>query len=545
LVCAAEPIRPGYDVSAMLNYSRALVLILFIALAWRAWLLAANAVPFNSDEAVVGLMARHILQGRWPIFFYGQAYMGSLDATLVAGVFAVLGESVAAIRLVQVILYLLYIVSVWALARAWFVAPRVAPLAAGLAALPPVLISTYTTVSLGGYVESIFLGNLILLFGWRLIFGGQQHHRPLWLGLGLVGGLAFWTLGVAVIYLLPVAFWGLWRWRLRLWREYGLALVMFFIASSPWWLSNLWQENAALLTLLGWAEGGAGETITIGPLERALGLVGLGLPVLFGLRPPWSAEYFSWPIVAGGLTVFCGVIAWGLVSVRRGQALMAPGAGALLSAFFIVFVGLFIGTHFGRDATGRYFLPLFVVIILMVAAWIDALWRRRAALGIGGLALALAVNVSGTVLAAESPEKLTTQFDPVTRWDNAHDAELIDFLRRNNLTRGYSNYWVVFRLAFLSHEELQYSAALPYKPDRYTPADNRYPPYPQAVALSPQVAYITTFNPSLDEALRRNFAALRIAFDEQVIGPYRVFFNLSRRVAPEELPFPLLPQVTP
>jgi hypothetical protein len=46
-------------------------------------------------------MARHILQGERPLFFYGQAYLGSLDAWLVAGAFAVLGQSAAAIRLVQ------------------------------------------------------------------------------------------------------------------------------------------------------------------------------------------------------------------------------------------------------------------------------------------------------------------------------------------------------------------------------------------------------------------------------------------------------------
>jgi hypothetical protein len=37
-------------------------------------------LPFNSDEAIVGLMARHMLQGERPLFFYGQAYLGSLDA---------------------------------------------------------------------------------------------------------------------------------------------------------------------------------------------------------------------------------------------------------------------------------------------------------------------------------------------------------------------------------------------------------------------------------------------------------------------------------
>ena len=62
------------------------IFILAAAAGWKLILLSMNAFPFNADEAVVALMARHALQGNIPIFFYGQAYMGSLDALLVAAV---------------------------------------------------------------------------------------------------------------------------------------------------------------------------------------------------------------------------------------------------------------------------------------------------------------------------------------------------------------------------------------------------------------------------------------------------------------------------
>ena len=61
-----------------------LIAILTGSIALKVVLLALDAAPFNADEAVVALMARHILQGERPWFFYGQAYMGSLDAYLVA-----------------------------------------------------------------------------------------------------------------------------------------------------------------------------------------------------------------------------------------------------------------------------------------------------------------------------------------------------------------------------------------------------------------------------------------------------------------------------
>ena len=91
-------LNPPGAILAMALRSRGALLIAFIA---RAVLLASNTVSFHSDEAVVALMARHILQGERPVFFYGQAYMGSLDAWLVAIGFQLLGESVLTIRFVQ------------------------------------------------------------------------------------------------------------------------------------------------------------------------------------------------------------------------------------------------------------------------------------------------------------------------------------------------------------------------------------------------------------------------------------------------------------
>ena len=80
------------------------LLTALLSVVLKGCLLAAGSFPFHSDEAIVALMARHILQGQWPAFFYGQAYMGSLDAALVALGFAAFGEHVAVIRWIQALL---------------------------------------------------------------------------------------------------------------------------------------------------------------------------------------------------------------------------------------------------------------------------------------------------------------------------------------------------------------------------------------------------------------------------------------------------------
>ena len=104
--------------------------ILLCALLLRVLLLRADVVVFDSDEAVVGLMARHILQGARPVFFYGQAYMGSLDAWLVAGLFALFGPSVWAIRVIQIALFLIHVALTFVLAHRWSQDAKIAVLSA-------------------------------------------------------------------------------------------------------------------------------------------------------------------------------------------------------------------------------------------------------------------------------------------------------------------------------------------------------------------------------------------------------------------------------
>ena len=67
---------------------------LLFAVFVKSLIWSPEITPFNADEAIVGLMARHINQGHLPAFFYGQYYMGSLDAVIVSLGFKVFGENV-------------------------------------------------------------------------------------------------------------------------------------------------------------------------------------------------------------------------------------------------------------------------------------------------------------------------------------------------------------------------------------------------------------------------------------------------------------------
>jgi hypothetical protein len=132
------------------------------------------------------------------------------------------------------------------------------------------------------------------------------------------------------------------------------------------------------------------------------------------------------------------------------------------------------------------------------------------------------------------PPGITTQIDSVAQVDHTYMDELVQFLHDHDETRGYTNYWVSYPLAFRSDEELVFVPQLPYHQDfRYTVRDDRYQPYTDSVERADKVAYITTHHPALDQALRENFASQGATWEEKQIGDYQVFYNISALIRPD------------
>src|SRR5487761_1100084 len=70
-------------------FTSPLMLCLLVTLIARVLLLVHTNGVIDGDEALVGIQAEHILRGERPIYFYGIPYFGSLEAYLVALVFAI------------------------------------------------------------------------------------------------------------------------------------------------------------------------------------------------------------------------------------------------------------------------------------------------------------------------------------------------------------------------------------------------------------------------------------------------------------------------
>lgn len=150
----------------------ALVLLRAFPFVW--W----SGTHFDSDQAIVGLMAKHISEGRaFPLYYYGQNYMLAVEAYLAAPVMLVAGPTVTALKTPLVVINLaIVILLLRILVREARLHPFVAAVAVLPIALPAAGIAARVTEANGGNVEPW----LYVLLLWVV------RDRPWWLG-GILG----------------------------------------------------------------------------------------------------------------------------------------------------------------------------------------------------------------------------------------------------------------------------------------------------------------------------------------------------------------------
>jgi hypothetical protein len=133
------------------------------------------ASHFDSDQAITGLMAKHLAELRaFPVFWYGQTYMLAVEAWIAAPLMAIAGASVTTLKLP---LLAMNVAIVWLLMRgltrdAGLDAPHAAFASAFFVLAPPITTAHFLTAN-GGNVEPA----LYVLLLWTV------RHRPVWLGI--------------------------------------------------------------------------------------------------------------------------------------------------------------------------------------------------------------------------------------------------------------------------------------------------------------------------------------------------------------------------
>jgi hypothetical protein len=523
-----------------------LVVLTSVVIRWIFILL--DKVPFNSDEAIVGLMANHILRGETPTFFYGQAYMGSLDSYIVAGFFALLGNTITAIRISQSILFVFFIFTAYYLAYLLFKSRKAALTTIIILGCSPVNFFLYTTVTLGGYLEALLIGICILIVGIKIENNedfGVKNKFTLWIQLILLGffiGVGMWVLGMTLIFSIS-------------------ALIMVGISAYQKKMKLKRIIDALFFIIIGCLLGGLpvlvyvytngvvvfinellGSAISIGS-QAYLNQIGLhlvnfvvfGISAVLGFRPPWNATWLLLPLIPIILAIW-------IMLLRKTYVIGQKSRSTLLLRIWlpsIILMVVFILTPFGMDPSGRYFIPINISLAFTVGLWVVIGGFQKNIYNKFILAALLAYNLGGIIQSTyQSPDGITTQFAPGTSIDHSYDEELINFLKESSNTRGYSTYWTAYPIVFKSNENVILVPVLPYHADlKHTTRDNRYEPYSKIVNESQNPVYITSNNPNLDRQLEMKLSELGVQWSERIIGDYRVYYQLSRKVLPEEIGF--------
>ena len=202
----------------------ALFIGLFVLVAAaRFTILFASQTHVHSDEAIIGLMGKHILEGRhFPFYMYGQPYNAGAawEAYLAATAFALFGVGVVPLKVWIVILSLLCLFLFYRMGCALY-DRRTAVFATVVFALAPSLLKWHFQVR--GY-SWYFLSIPVLTLLFLTLEGAPDRRSPLFFVFGIISGLSIFSLELGIAFNLAL-------WTLLLLRQ-GLSLKNGLIGVS-------------------------------------------------------------------------------------------------------------------------------------------------------------------------------------------------------------------------------------------------------------------------------------------------------------------------
>lgn len=435
--------------------------LLRLFLLWRA------GFVIESDEAIVGLMAKHIAEGAsWPVFFYGQDYLGSLEAIVAAGVFSAFGDSTMALKSVPWFFSVLFIVVTYFLAKE-VGSRRTALFAALFTAIPPLALAEWGVKARGGFIELLVIGSFSFYLAVKIL-KAKKISLSLVGELGLVLGLGWWINNQIIFYLLTIAlFLGVYAWlREGLLKSLGYTLICagaFIIGSAPFWYANFVSTPrfSSFCTLFGGTvsavRGVEQESFIEIFWSHLVGFFAEALPIILGARPFWSDLDLYTGASLLTFIVYGLLLAYLCWKVVKAEDLSFKLVFGMLLAFPAAVGIIFSASSFGwLSKAPRYLLPLYSVIPLITALGVNALWRRgRGIIGFVAVIGILALNLSSGYFnsAAQLGQPFVYKGQRVER----DQGPLYKWLANHNYRHILTNYWIGYRTAFETHEKVLFS----------------------------------------------------------------------------------------
>jgi hypothetical protein len=409
------------------------------------------ASHFDSDQAVTGLMAKHLSELRaFPVFWYGQTYLLGVEAWLAAPLMAAAGATVTMLKLPLLAMN----VAIALLLFRGFAGAGLGDGRAALATLPFVLTAN------GGNVEP----SLYVLLLWVL------RKRPVWFGLVLGVGFLnreFTIYAVAALLLLDAAA------RTLFTRDAMQRYALVLATAASVWILFLVARHFSSAAGPGTSTADLSTTLAANNLVQVAQRLCLDLrailagaarictshwPELFGLEPQPLTDFGIESAGHQGLAMSAGllILALGVPAARliwlSALAMDGVTSGARFCAYLVLVAALSIAGYLvGRCGVIDFYTMRYELLSVLgacgLAAWYLRVERSRVWLG------AWAVAGAGILgLSVFAHARLMTEY--LTRPPVAAKQELIRALESRAIRYAYADYWTSYYVDFLTRERV-------------------------------------------------------------------------------------------
>ncbi len=493
------------------------LLLFFLALAFIPRGIALLTPSLWRDECTVGIMGLRVLQGEFPVFFYGQAFMGAMEAFFYAPLFLLFSPSPLVMEVFPVILSLVFILTVYLLMKKIWgnLAGR---LGIFYLVLPNFYLLGWTNEARPHYSLTLLFGNILFLITLKIVrypFPG----RPLSLYglLGFLAGLGWWTNYLFSLYLLSAGLYLFYLDKKIIFSRRGFFFLgMFVVGSLPLWLFNL-QEGFTLLNT---------ANLSLRALGSKFGALLLNaFPILLGFDP---LRFRTDPLEFWGSLLLGGIMMAGmcifLLGLWKARENNTGKGGGLFLLLFLITTGLNLFTEYGLASLGsddpRYLLPLYSCFPIFLGLLLLRVWSHSRSL-VFLLALPfLFFHLAGNI---KQPAYVFfngwTVFDSVKlreyRDTRVRDQALQTYLLDKGLTRLYAREHLGKKITLLSGEKIIVSE----------PYQENYLPYAWMVDGAPRAAYLIEGGEPIFE---RNLRALGGGFQrEQTPGVLQLYYDFQ------------------
>ena len=465
----------------------------------RAWIIASPLGGVDSDEAIVGLMARNVLDGDFRIYFWAQNYGGTQESIIAAGLFAVAGSSALALKAIPIALSAAAAVCIYLLGRETL-DERAARFAGALFWAVPFPAVWLSTKERGFYGMTMLCGLVAMLAAVKL----AKEPTKRWAAIGgFAAGFGVWASPQVAYLLLPAVIWlALTHW--RLWRLLWIAIPAFVIGAIPVIRDNIRTQGLSFRS--------PDVAVHTSYWDRFSNYFESGLPFAFGIKVPYRSNWILGYVGVAIYVVALIVCVYALWKLRKRWR--EPIGMLLISVSVYPFVfALSPFSSYVRDP--RYLSFLWAPFVLLLAWGIGKHLRNQALVAAIGVALCIGAMVSVLTWSTKEDnyDLVAPQVDGV-----------IDDMVANGRNAAFGDYWIAYPTMFESKERILVSPV----------AGNRSTETRNAVRDSALPAYIFFEGTPKERETKSWLTVNGVGWSQQVVDEAVIIYP-SRKVLPEEI----------